>query len=45
MALLGNDCDSSKRPRLIWDSNNMKFTNNEMANELVHKEYRKGWSL
>ena len=45
MALLGMIAIRLKDQRLIWDSKNMKFTNNEIANELVHKEYRKGWSL
>ncbi len=45
MALLGMIAIRLKDQRLIWDSNNMKFTNNKTANELVHKEYRKGWSL
>ena len=30
---------------LIWDSENMKFTNDPDANRFVHYEYRKGWSL
>ena len=37
MALLGMIAIRLKDQRLIWDSKNMKFTNNEMANELVHK--------
>ena len=31
--------------KLLWDSKQMKFTNNEDANKYVHFEYRKGWSL
>ena len=45
MALLGMIAIRLKDQRLIWDSKNLRFTNNQMANELVHKEYRKGWSL
>jgi hypothetical protein len=28
-----------------WDSENFKITNNEEANNLLHFEYRDGWSL
>ena len=45
MALLGMIAIRLKNQKLIWDSNNFKFTNNEKANELLHKTYRKGWSL
>ena len=31
--------------RLMWDGDNMKVTNHDAANEFVHREYRKGWSL
>lgn len=31
--------------KLMWDTEKMKFTNNKKANEYVHMEYRKGWSL
>ncbi len=30
---------------LQWDAKNMKFTNHDKANELVHTDYRKGWKL
>ncbi len=30
---------------LEWDSNQFKVTNSESANNLLHKEYRKGWTL
>lgn len=30
---------------LVWDSENLKVTNSEAAQQLIHKEYRKGWTL
>lgn len=30
---------------LLWDSANLKVTNEPAAQQLVHKEYRKGWTL
>jgi predicted dehydrogenase len=33
------------RGKLLWDSQNMKFTNNENANEYLRREYRPGWEL
>lgn len=30
---------------LEWDATNMKVTNNAAANELLHYEYRPGWTL
>ena len=45
MALLGMIAIRLKDQRLKWDSKNLKFTNNEEANRLLHKEYRKGWSM
>ena len=30
---------------LKWDGDNMKVTNNEQANEFVHRQYRDGWKL
>jgi hypothetical protein len=30
---------------LDWDSPNLRFTNNERANALLHIAYREGWSL
>jgi predicted dehydrogenase len=32
-------------PRLDWDGPNMKVTNVPEANEFLHREYRKGWTL
>ena len=34
-----------KDTRLEWDSTNLRFTNNEKANDLLHIEYRDGWTL
>ncbi|MDX1946803.1 MAG: Gfo/Idh/MocA family oxidoreductase [Pirellulaceae bacterium] len=31
--------------RIEWDAANLKVTNSPAAQQLVHKEYRKGWTL
>ena len=31
--------------KLEWDGPNLKITNDEAANKLLHREYREGWSL
>lgn len=31
--------------KLLWDGPNMKFTNDETANRLLHRAYRQGWML
>ncbi len=31
--------------KLQWDSDNMRFTNSPEANQLLRREYRKGWEL
>lgn len=31
--------------KLLWDGPNMRFTNNEKANEFVKPTFRKGWEL
>ena len=31
--------------KIIWDSHNMKITNDEKANNLIGREYRKGWEI
>jgi predicted dehydrogenase len=31
--------------KLLWDSENMRFTNSDEANRYVRREYRKGWEL
>ena len=33
------------RKKIMWDGENMKVTNFDMANEWVQGSYRKGWSL
>jgi len=45
--LLGNVAVfmKDKNTKLEWDSENMKVTNVEEANNLLHYEYREGWSL
>ena len=45
MALLGMIAIRCKNEKLLWDSKNLRFKNNEKANSLLHKEYRKGWNL
>lgn len=46
--LLGNIPARSpdlQNEKLEWDGPNMKFTNNEKANQYLTKEYRNGWKL
>ena len=31
--------------RIVWDAENLKITNLPAANQYVHKDYRKGWTL
>jgi hypothetical protein len=45
LALLGMIAIRLKNQRLQWDSANLRFTNHEQANELLHIPYRPGWSL
>ncbi len=45
MALLGMIAIRVKDQRLEWDSENLRFTNNNEANSLLHIDYRDGWSL
>ena len=45
MALLGMIAIRLKNQKLEWNSKEFKFENNEQANGLLHKTYRKGWSL
>ncbi|MFZ1751179.1 MAG: Gfo/Idh/MocA family oxidoreductase [Saprospiraceae bacterium] len=33
------------RRQLVWDAQNMKFSNLEVANQLVHRVPRKGWEM
>ena len=43
--LLGSVCIRNGGDKLVWDSENLKITNDPEANKYVHYEYRKGWSL
>lgn len=43
--LLGNLAMRAPGQRLEWDGENMKVTNMPELNSLVHREYRKGWTL
>jgi predicted dehydrogenase len=43
--LLGTVCIRLGGGKLLWDSKNLKVTNVSEANQLLHYEYRKGWSL
>jgi hypothetical protein len=45
MVLLGMVAIRMKDQRLEWDAANLRFTNNEKANELLHIPYRPGWKL
>ena len=45
MVLLGVLAIRMKDQRLEWDSQNLRFTNNETANELLRIQYREGWTL
>ena len=43
--LLGSVCIRNGGKKLLWDSANLKFTNDPAANQFLHYEYRKGWEL
>jgi hypothetical protein len=45
--LLGNVAVllKGKNMKLEWDSKNLQFTNAPEGNDLLHYEYRKGWTL
>ena len=43
--LLGTVCVRMGGKRLFWDSENFKVTNLPAANEYLHYEYRRGWTL
>ncbi len=45
MALLGMIAIRVKNQRLEWDAENLKFKNNDEANNLLHIKYRDGWEL
>ena len=43
--LLGTVCVRAGGRKLLWDSKNFKVTNVPEANQYLHYEYRKGWTL
>jgi predicted dehydrogenase len=43
--LLGTICVRMGGQKLDWDSENLKVTNVPEANQYLHYEYRKGWTL
>ncbi len=43
MALLGMIAIRMKNKILKWDTQNLRFTNNDEANKLLHIDYREGW--
>ncbi|OGV66272.1 MAG: hypothetical protein A2283_12080 [Lentisphaerae bacterium RIFOXYA12_FULL_48_11] len=43
--LLGAICWRFPNEKLLWDGKNLRFTNNEKANEFVKPHFRKGWEL
>lgn len=43
--LLGTISVRLEGEKLYWDRDNMKITNNTLANEYLHYQYRDGWSL
>ena len=43
--LLGSVCIRNGGDKLIWDSENLKITNDPEASKFLHYEYRKNWVL
>lgn len=43
--LLGTICWRFPHEKLLWDGPNLRFTNNEKANEFVRPHFREGWEL
>jgi predicted dehydrogenase len=43
--LLGNVAIRMNGEKLAWDGPGLRFTNNTAANQYLHYEYRKGWTL
>ena len=43
--LLGTISWRFPNEKLLWDAANLRFTNNEKANEFVTPQFRKGWEL
>ena len=44
VVLLGNIAIRTKE-KLLWDGENLRFTNSEAANKLINPPYREGWTL
>ncbi len=44
VCLLGNVAVRAQR-KLLWDGARMEIRNDRTANQLLHREYRQGWSL
>ena len=44
VVMLGNIAIRTKE-KLLWDGENLRFTNSEAANKLINPPYRDGWSL
>jgi hypothetical protein len=44
VVLLGNIA-VRRQKKLKWDGAKLRFTNDEAANKLLHRQYRSGWSL
>jgi predicted dehydrogenase len=44
VVMLGNIAIRSKQ-KLLWDGQNLRFTNSDEANKLIHPPYRSGWTL
>ena len=43
--LLGTISWHFPNEKLLWDGKNLRFTNNDRANEYVRPRFRKGWEL
>jgi predicted dehydrogenase len=43
--LLGNVAIRLNGQKLAWDGPSLQFTNNTQANQYLHYEYRRGWTL
>lgn len=43
--LLGAICWRFPNEKLLWDGKNLRFTNNDKANEFIKPNFRKGWEL
>ena len=43
--LLGTIAWRFPNEKLLWDGPNLRFTNNEKANEFIKPKFRKGWEL